>query len=457
MATSQLPILRRETTEPKAFNDAVWRRVFNHRRESSRIPRAVVNASSVEHIKAAVQLANQEKCRVSVRSGGHSWAVWSVRDDAILVDLGDFKFIEYDEKSKIVSCSPSTTSAELMEFLNARGRFFSTGHCGDVAMGGFLLGGGQGWNAKNWGHSIEQMVAIDVVTEDGNEIHCSAVENEELFWLARGGGPGFPGIITSFSLQTRPFTAVYRTLLAWPVTEIPTIMNWITKVSDDFDTDTELAGFVIYPPGSPAPVIAALFISLKGSVEEAKQALQSLKADQPAGALIEEVAVPTTFKAEYAFQTATLPDNYRYCVDSVWLSNDADVGALLAEPGRTIPGKTTTILYQPITSSQRPVKGDPAFSLQTKHYVSLYCGWPNAEDDEEHIQWVDKTINSFKPHSVGSLVSDFDFQRRETKHWSEEKGTKVMALRRKYDPAGRFAGFLNAGDKSGPDGLRTNF
>lgn len=140
MATSPLPILRRETTEPKTFNDAVWRRVFNHRRESSRIPRAVVNASSVEHVKAAVQLANQEKCRVSVRSGGHSWAVWSVRDDAILVDLGDFSFIEYDEKSKIVSCSPSTTSAELMEFLNARGRFFSTGHCGDVAMGGFLLG-----------------------------------------------------------------------------------------------------------------------------------------------------------------------------------------------------------------------------------------------------------------------------------------------------------------------------
>lgn len=34
------------------------------------------------------------------------------------------------------------------------------------------------------------MVAIDVVTEDGNEIHCSAVENEELYWLARGGGPG---------------------------------------------------------------------------------------------------------------------------------------------------------------------------------------------------------------------------------------------------------------------------
>ena len=34
------------------------------------------------------------------------------------------------------------------------------------------------------------MVGVDVVTAEGEELHCSIAENEDLFWLARGGGPG---------------------------------------------------------------------------------------------------------------------------------------------------------------------------------------------------------------------------------------------------------------------------
>jgi FAD/FMN-containing dehydrogenase len=146
-ASGSLPIIRRELASPEAFQDAVWGRIFNARRDD-RSPRAVVNASEPAHVVAAVRLAIDEACLVSVRSGGHSWAAWSARDDAVLIDLGDMRKVEYDEATGIVRCSPGITGKELNDHLRQFGKMFCGGHCPDVGLGGFLLQGGMGWNCK---------------------------------------------------------------------------------------------------------------------------------------------------------------------------------------------------------------------------------------------------------------------------------------------------------------------
>jgi FAD/FMN-containing dehydrogenase len=144
MAFTETKVIWRESP---AYEEARIGRVFNHRRPN-RYPHAVVEATHVQDITNAVQLAKTKGLRVSVRSGGHSWAAWSVRDDAILIDLGKFNFIEYDEATKIVKVSPSSTGRVLNEYLIAKGRMFGGGHCSDVGLGGFLLQGGMGWNCK---------------------------------------------------------------------------------------------------------------------------------------------------------------------------------------------------------------------------------------------------------------------------------------------------------------------
>jgi FAD/FMN-containing dehydrogenase len=120
---------------------------FNRRRPY-RYPLAIVNASKESHVVEAVKLAIEKKCRVSVRAGGHSWAGWGVRDNAILIDFGNFHEMSLDEETGIARVSPSTTSAEFSAFLLQTGRMFSGGHCPDVGLGGFLLQGGAGWNTR---------------------------------------------------------------------------------------------------------------------------------------------------------------------------------------------------------------------------------------------------------------------------------------------------------------------
>ena len=152
-------VLHRDSTDTEAFPAAAWGPVFNHRRATERVPRAVVQARTAAHVRQAVELAARENCRVSVRSGGHSWAGWSVRDDAVLIDLGGMpsgkrwsgpadENIQYDPATEIVSCPPSSTGAILNGYLASHGRFFAGGHCPDVGLGGFLLQGGMGWNCK---------------------------------------------------------------------------------------------------------------------------------------------------------------------------------------------------------------------------------------------------------------------------------------------------------------------
>lgn len=144
---STLPIVWKSEADPSTYEEARVGRVFNLRRPD-RYPLAIVKAREAAHVVEAVKLAIEHKCRVSVRSGGHSWSVASVRDNAILVDLGDCHEMILDEDTGVVQVSPSTTSAELNKFLNPKGRMFAGGHCPDVAVGGFLLLGGVGWNAR---------------------------------------------------------------------------------------------------------------------------------------------------------------------------------------------------------------------------------------------------------------------------------------------------------------------
>jgi len=146
-APSSTLIVWKADTSPEQYERARVGRVFNHRRPE-RYPVAVVEAREEAHVVEAVKLAQKNGARVSIRSGGHSWAAWSVRDDAVLIDLGNLKHIKLDESTGIVSVSPSTTGRMLNDMLREKGLLFPGGHCPDVGLGGFLLQGGMGWVCK---------------------------------------------------------------------------------------------------------------------------------------------------------------------------------------------------------------------------------------------------------------------------------------------------------------------
>ncbi|KAF3761755.1 hypothetical protein M406DRAFT_49715 [Cryphonectria parasitica EP155] len=482
----EFPIQWRESTPRDEFLASCWSHNHNHRRATSaRVPRAVVHATSPSHVVEAVKLAGKLGCRVSVRSGGHSWAGWSVRDDAVLIDLGALPGgkhssssssgattagLDYDDRTKIVSAPPSATGRMVNGFLEKHGRMFAGGHCPDVGLGGFLLQGGMGWNCKNWGWACESIIGLDAVTAEGKEVYASKGENADLFWAARGAGPGFPAIVTRFYLMTRPLPKMSQSIYFWPKSIILShCFSPLWKICPDADPDTEIVCLGQYIPGYDEPIVFANFLSFKPTQAEAEAALRPLHdhPGRPPNALKESFfAQPTSLPGQYVPQEAANPPDHRYCSENAYIrNNEADVPAVLEKAFTTVPNRKTFALYFSMNPTSRRGHysagvddvGSMAFSMQSDHYFALYSIWEDEKDDEKFVGWTHDIMKDVERHAEGSYLGDADFQLRRTKFWRDENAARLMEIRRKWDPDARICGYLDEGDRSGAEGLRNEF
>ncbi len=205
--------------------------LFNARRPD-RYPEAVLLAADEDDVVAGVRLAAERGLNVSVRAGGHSWAAWSVRDDALLIDLARMRELTYDPATGIATAGPAVQGgAELTPFLTGHGRAFPGGHCPSVGIGGFLLQGGQGWNSRRCGWACESVAGIDVVTADGQLIHADETHHSDLLWAARGAGPGFFGAITRFHLRTYPLPgAMTHDTWMFELDDLEPLLVWLDEL-----------------------------------------------------------------------------------------------------------------------------------------------------------------------------------------------------------------------------------
>lgn len=75
------------------------------------------------------------------------------------------------------------------------------GTCTGVGIGGHALHGGYGYDSREWGLTLDHIVALDVVLANGTQVHATASSYPDVFYAMRGAGESF-GIATSIYLQT---------------------------------------------------------------------------------------------------------------------------------------------------------------------------------------------------------------------------------------------------------------
>lgn len=424
------------------FEEARVDRIFN-RRLTSRQPAGVVRPTTEAEVVDAVRLARERGWQVAVRSGGHSWAQWSVRTDALVIDLGGLREMELDEETGIVRVSPSTKGgAELAPYLAESGRFFLGGHCPTVGVGGFLLQGGQGWNARGWGWAAEYVVAVDVVTADGELVRASAEENTDLYWAARGSGPGFPGVVTRFHLQTRPLPRHFaHTVQGFRLEDFDEVMTWL---HDTHHTVADTVEIVALTKTDPVlgPVLLVTALAMVDDEAEAEQALAPFRTN-PALDRAELVVdnQPTTPEAERARQLEDNPEGHRWAVDNAWLAGTAaEVVPAMRRAYTTLPNeKAFTIWFSMAPLRELP---DMAFSLQSEIYLASYVLWEDEADDERCIGWLEDAMADLEPVTVGQYLGDSDHTRRQVQFLSDDAWARLQQVYADRDPGLLFVGYL---------------
>jgi len=426
------------------FEAARTDRVFN-RRLSGRQPVAVLKVGSEQDVVLGVRLARERGWKVAVRSGGHSWAQWSVRDEALVLDLGGLQEIDYDPETGIATASPAVKGGEVLgPFLEERGRFFVGGHCPSVGIGGFLLQGGQGWNARGWGWAAEYVVAVDVVTAAGEVVRADAEQNSDLYWAARGAGPGFFGVVTRFHLQTRPaFGHLAQTVHAYSLADFDEVMTWLHHLHHEAADTVEIVALTKTEPDlADQPVLLVTAVALVENAAEADTALDPFRSSPVLGrALMVVDAQPTTMAEQRARQLRDNPEAHRWAVDNAWLAGPAeDVVPAMRAAYTTLPNdKAFTIWFSMAPLRELP---DMAFSLQSEIYLASYVPWEDPSDDERNRAWLDSVMAELEPVTIGQYLGDGDLSRRQVKFMADDNWDRLQKIRAERDPDHLFVGYL---------------
>jgi len=435
------------------YEQARTGRIFNARRPD-RFPAAVLLAGSDEDVIAGVELAAERGWPVSVRSGGHSWAGWSLRDDALLIDLGGMRDISYDPGTGVAAVRPAVRGGEeLAPFLAERGRVFPGGHCASVGVGGFLLQGGQGWNGRLRGWACQSITGLDVVTADGALVHADAEHNADLLWAARGAGPGFPAVVTRFYLQTyQAPAAMWHDTWTFRLDEAAGLLTWLHDVLPRLDQRVEPVVAATRLPdvplhdGTSRPDGTVLLLHttvMADSDADALAALAPLQDGPLAGRELGHVQGRTSIAEENLAQTAQNPEGHRYAVDCTWTSAPADVLApLLHQMWSELDTEHSfSIWYGWAPPPERP---DMAFSVEAQVYIATYTIYTDPADDARYSEWVHRRTAGLAAHGAGVYLGDTDFTWRNDRFLSDAAYRRLAHIRARRDPSGRFASYLTS-------------
>lgn len=422
--------------------ELVWNRLVPERR-----PTAVVRVASVDDVVAAVRFAGRAGLRVSVRSGGHSWVAAPQRDGALLLDLAALRGVEIDAGARRARVQPGVIGRELSRLLAEHGLAFPTGHCSTVALGGYLLAGGFGWNAGAWGPACMSVRAVDVVTAAGELVRADETQNAELLWAARGAGPGFFGVVTRFELELQSLPrAIASTSQVYPLACLREVAHWLPQVSAAVPREVEvslLAGGSVAGAGEGGVAVTA--VAFCDRADAAGRALRPLAESPllPRASRLEAVH-PSSLEALYDDMDARFPAGHRYLADTFW-SNDppAEVLGGLGELLARAPSPRSMLLCvaPPPPPADAPPPPDVAFSMVGGLLTVPYAIWDAAAGDGVNRAWHDAVVAALDSSAIGHYLGEADVvahPRRLERSFAVANWRRLQALRRRYDPEGLF-------------------
>ncbi len=221
VATRHIDALRRSVGEvitpaEPTYDEArrLWNAVHDRR------PAVIVRPTTATKVAAAVAFARDHELEIVIRSGGHSPSTMTGRDGCLMIDLTSMRGVEIDPGARTARANGGALLGELDVAAQAHGLVCPVGVVGHTGVAGLTLGGGVGRLQRNFGLTIDHLIAVELVTADGRLVRASVTEDPELFWGLRGAGWNF-GIATAFEFQLEPFGPdLHRGVLTFPASQV---------------------------------------------------------------------------------------------------------------------------------------------------------------------------------------------------------------------------------------------
>ena len=180
---------------------ALWNEMIDHR------PALIAQCTSAEDVSRAVRFGREHNLLTSVHCGGHSFSGKSVAKNGLMIDLAFMRNVDVDTLARVAHTQGGALLGHVDLACLPHNLITMVGTDSDTGAGGLTLGGGLGRLDRKLGLTIDNLLAAEIVTADGEIRQVSATREPDLFWAIRGGGGNF-GVATRFDYQLHDFNPI---------------------------------------------------------------------------------------------------------------------------------------------------------------------------------------------------------------------------------------------------------
>jgi hypothetical protein len=320
-----------------------------------------------------------------------------------------------------------------------------------TGIAGLTLGGGLGHLMRRHGLTVDNLLAVDLVTAEGERMRVDAATEPELLWGLRGGGGNF-GIATALEYRLHPVgPIVLGGPVFWPLADGPAVLEVLRDFAPQAPDDLGITVAARLAPPVPflpaerygTPVLALVLV-WAGDPAVGRQAIAPLlRIATPLAELVRPVPYLTLQSMldagalhgmHYYWRSHRLPDLSTEVADVLLGHVEAITSPFSQIGGWAVGGAVSRVDPEATAVGER----------ETGFEVNIVAAWPPPDPaGERHIGWVRRGWEALRPHSTGvyaNFLSDEGASGVEAAYGERLK--RLTALKDRYDPTNLFR--LNA-------------
>jgi len=405
-------------------------------------PAVIVRVADAADVAATIRVARETGLPLAVRSGGHSGAGHGTVDGGIVIDVRDLNHLELDPATRTAWAGSGVTAGQYTAAAAEHGLATGFGDTGSVGLGGLVTGGGVGYLVRKHGLTIDNLLAAEVVTADGQVRTVDADHEPDLFWAIRGGGGNF-GVATRFKLRLHELDGVVGGILVLPATA-ETVAGFIAAAEA---APEELSTIANVMPCPPMPFVAEehhgtlvnmAMVAYAGAAEDGQAALAPFRAlAEPLADMVRPIPYPEMFPPED-------PDYHPTAVAQTMFLDRVD-GATAQEIMRFLTESDASMRVSQLrvlggAAARVPDDATAYAHRDSKIMVNLAAFYEGEGDKARRQAWVDQFAAAIQQDDTGEYVN-FVGDEGEAGVRAAYPGPtydRLAAIKAQYDPENLF-------------------
>lgn len=407
-----------------------------------RRPAVIIRVKDTSEVSRVVSLAHETGLELAVRSGGHSVPGHSLSDGGIVLDLSGMRALQIDVAGRNAWAEAGLTTGEYTTAVGEHGFATGFGDTGSVGIGGLTLGGGFGYLVRKYGLTIDDLLAAEVVTADGQALQVDAETHPDLFWAIRGGGGNF-GVATRFQFQLHEVDTIVGGMLFLPATP-DVIASFISEAESAPEELSTIANIMPAPPMPFLPVeqhgklIIMAMLVYAGDAETGESVVAPFRAlATPIADMVKPMRYPEIYPPEEgdyhpvaAARTMFVDTIDRSVAETIIDHLQASTGSMAVTQLRVLGGAMARV----------PAEATAFAHRESKIMVNLAALYEQPDEKKTHETWVTDFAIALQQDDKGAYVNFL----------GDEGGARIRAaypgrtwdrlreIKARYDPTNLF-------------------